>query len=210
MPLPKDKTKIKEWKEKISNALKGKRCSMRSEFGKGHIPHNKGTIGLMKANKTSFKKGNIPNNYMGGMKLCRNGIYILVKSKAYIYTNNKGQEVYVGKYENLARKKYREAHGEFDKGMKVLHIDGDMFNNNIDNLKLITKAELLKRNQRTRKLICNHCGKEFLSKATYIKYCSEKCYNEHIRLKRIAERKLKSELKAEKKAKHLNSIDTYK
>lgn len=31
-------------------------------FPKGNIPHNKGTIGLMKPNKTSFKKGDIPVN----------------------------------------------------------------------------------------------------------------------------------------------------
>lgn len=33
----------------------------------GSIPWNKGTKGLMKPNKTSFKKGQRPQNYQGGL-----------------------------------------------------------------------------------------------------------------------------------------------
>jgi len=85
MPQPLDKTKVKEWKQKISNSLKGRRCSIKSEYCRGRTPWNKGTIGLMKANKTSFKKGNIPKNYMGGMKICKDGIYIINRRKSYTY-----------------------------------------------------------------------------------------------------------------------------
>jgi hypothetical protein len=181
MPQPKDKTKVKEWKSKISNSLKGRRCCMRTEFAKGHIPFNKGTIGLTKRNKTSFKKGNIPANYMGSMKICEDGIYVIDRTKSYSYIRN-GKKIFAYHYEQLARKKYREHFGDFPKEMIIFHKDKDVFNNEIDNLELITRAELLKRNQYKNKNKCFICGKEFLARRKSDKTCSKKCYKENCKI----------------------------
>jgi len=174
MPQPKDKTKVKEWKENISKGLMGKRCSMATEFAKGNTPWNKGTKGLMKKNKTSFKKGNRPKNYMGGMKICKDGIYVRVGNKTYSYGKLK-----VGKYESLARVKYRKAFGDFPKEMLVFHKDGDMLNNEIDNLELISRGENLKRNQYKNKKFCVICGLEFTARVLKSKTCSLECRKEY-------------------------------
>jgi len=214
MPQPKDKSKVEEWKKKISNSLKGKRCSMRTEFGKGHIPHNKGTIGLMKVNSGSFKKGNKPKNYMGGLKICKDGIYIINRRKNYTYIRN-GKKVFISNYESLSRKKYREAYGKYDKNLIIYHTDGDIYNNDIDNLELINRTELLKRNHKIKNHICKICGKAFSSTASYIKCCSKECMKINdknlTRESQIKNRAKKSLLINETiKTKGLNSINTVK
>jgi len=180
MPPPKDKTKVKEWKDKIAKTLKGRRCCMTTEFKIGQKPWNFGLKGkgICKANSGSFKKGQQPINYMGGLKACKDGIYIRVKGKKYSYQVN-GKQIIVGKYESLARHKYRKAFGEFPKEMIVLHKDGDMLNNNIENLELITRAENLKRNMYKNKKICIICGVEFLARVKKCKTCSIECRKEY-------------------------------
>lgn len=168
----------KETKEKIRLKLLGRRCSMSSEFRRGITPWNKGTKGLMKANKTSFKKGNIPKNYMGGLKICKDGIYIRVGKQNYHYKRN-GVKMKTGKYESLARNKYRKAFGDFPKEMVVFHKDGDVLNNELDNLELITRGENLKRNQYKNTKRCVICGTEFLAKVLKSKTCSIECRKEY-------------------------------
>jgi hypothetical protein len=177
MGLPKDKTKIAEWKDKIRQKLLGRRVSMKSEFKKGQTPFNKGTKGLMKANKTSFKKGNVPANFMNGYKVSKDGIYVRVGNKTYDYGKLK-----VGKYEALARLRYRQAFGEFDKKLIVFHKDGDLLNNEIDNLELITRKELLKRNSYRNIKPCVICGVDFAAKVKKCKTCSIECRKEYNRI----------------------------
>ena len=181
MPQPKDKTKIQDWKDKISRTLKGRRCCMRTEWKKGHIPHNKGLKGIHYSPKTEFKKGQKPQNYRGGYKICKDGIYVRVGKQKYSYQVN-GKQMIVGKYEQLARKKYREAFGKFDKKMIIFHKDGDIYNNEIENLELITRAELLKRNQYHNEKICVSCGKKFMAKSNYVKNCSHKCIKKYAKI----------------------------
>jgi hypothetical protein len=169
-------------RKKISLSLLGRRCCMRTEFKKGHTPFNKGTIGLMKPNKTSFKKGQIPANSRGGYKICKDGIYVLIGKKHYNYNNKIGKKFSIGKYENLARVKYREKYGDFPKEMVVFHKDNDIYNNQIENLELITRKELLKRNANIIKKKCSICGKEFKTINPYHKTCSKKCYKENCKL----------------------------
>lgn len=173
----------KEAIKKIRTTLKGRRCSMKSEWAKGHTPWNKGTKGLVKANKGSFKKGDVPKNYMGGLKMCKDGIYARVGKGVYSYQKD-GKQIIVGKYENLARKKYREAFGDFDKKLCIWYKDRDVYNNEIDNLELITRAELLKRNYNKNKIKknCSICGKEFLARTNYQKTCSKKCSIENSKI----------------------------
>ena len=180
MTLPKDPAKVKEWKDKISKTLQGRRCCMATEYAKGHIPYNKGKKGLTKANSGSFRKGNRPANYMGGIKNCRkDGLYIRVGTKTYNYDNGKRK---VGKYESLARYNYKKAFGEIPKNMIVYHKDGDMLNNEIDNLELISRSELLKRNHYEIEKICIVCGLEFKTKLKKTKTCSKDCNKEYRRL----------------------------
>jgi len=200
-----------ESKKKISEKLKGRRCSIKSEFARGHKSWNTGTIGLMKANKTSFKKGNIPANYMGGMKICKDGIYKIIEGE-YKY-KNKNKKIKCHKYENLARVRYREHYGDFDKKLIVFHKDGDCFNNQIENLELITRGENLKRNQYRHKKNCVICGKEFLARVKRSKTCGKECNYEYGKLltkkRQPYYRAVKKLLFDSEKTqpKHLNSIN---
>jgi hypothetical protein len=171
----------KKTKAKISLTLLGRRCCPQTEWAKGHIPWNKGIRGLTHNNKTSFKKGNIPQNYHGGFKITEDGIYKKVEGH-YNYTDKEGRKFRTNKYESLARIKYREAHGDFPKGMVLYHKDGDIMNSELDNLELITRSEMLRRNQ-NRIAKCRICGKEFRATGGNHIICSDKkCKRENGRV----------------------------
>lgn len=101
-------------------------------FRKGSIPWNRGIKGYMGANKTSFKKGNIPPNYkqVGSERLTKDG-YIEVKVED------------PNKWELKHRLIYKEHHGEIPKGHNVIFADRDKRNFDIDNLILVSKAQML-------------------------------------------------------------------
>ena len=169
-----------EVKAKIRAKLLGRRCSMKSEWAKGHIPFNKGIKGTHFSPKTEFKKGHIPANYQNGYKLSKDGIYLINRKKKYSYMY-KGKKVIANNYEQLARVKYRKAFGKFDKNLIIFHKDGDIYNNEIDNLELITRKELLKRNSMKNpiKKLCVICGKEFFAKSNYVLNCSKECIKKY-------------------------------
>ncbi len=56
-PWNKDKKRSEQTKRKIRKKMKGRHSSLKTEFKQGSIPWNKDTKGVMKVNKTSFKKG---------------------------------------------------------------------------------------------------------------------------------------------------------
>ena len=178
MPQPKDKTKVQDWKDNISKKLKGRRCCMRTEFKRGRKSWNFGTKGLTHRNKTSFKKGQMPVNFMGYYKVCKDGIYVKTTKGKYSYMRN-GKQIRVGKYENLARIKYREAFGDFDKKLLIFHKDGDIFNNEIENLELISRKENLRRNMYKTTKICVICGTQFKCRVLKQKNCSKECSKEY-------------------------------
>lgn len=110
-------------------------------FQKGNISHNKGTKGLMKRNKTSFKKGNKPVNIKKvgtiSVRKDKNGrLYMYIK----IAEPNKWQmfHVYIWEYK----------YGKIPKGHCVIFRDKNTSNTSLDNLILISKAELVKLNQK--------------------------------------------------------------
>ena len=111
-------------------------------FRKGSIPWNRGLKGYMGANKTSFKKGTIPPNYkpVGTERIVKDG-YIEVKVKD------------PNKWELKHRLIYKEHHGEIPKGHNVIFADRDKRNFDIDNLILVSKAQMLVLNNN--KLIYN-------------------------------------------------------
>ena len=105
-------------------------------FPKGNIPFNKGTKGIMKANKTSYKKGNIPQSYkpVGTERITEDG-----------YTEIKVKDPNVWKLKH--RLIYEEHYGEIPKGYVVMFSDRDKSNFDINNLILISRNQLRTLNQ---------------------------------------------------------------
>lgn len=103
-----------------------------NRFEKGHIPANKGTKGMSKANKASFQKGNIPQNYrsIGSERITKDG-YIEIK----IMNPNK--------WELKHRLVYKKSFGEIPKNHAIFFLDQDKLNVNLENLVLISRQELL-------------------------------------------------------------------
>lgn len=110
-------------------------------FEKGHKPWNTGTKGLTSANKTSFKKGNIPPNRkpIGAERICSQDGYILVK-----VAEQNPHTGFPTRYKHKHVHIWERDHGPVPEGMIVAFRDGDKLNcDDPDNLMLITRAELL-------------------------------------------------------------------
>lgn len=108
----------------LSSGIKG------GQFQKGHNTWNKGIKGYMGANKTSFKKGNVPHNYrpVGSERITKDG-----------YT-----EIKVGdpnKWELKHRYIYEKEHGKIPDGYNVMFADKNRLNFDINNLILVSKSE---------------------------------------------------------------------
>ena len=135
-------------KNQVAAAIKryGLTTGRTGRFEKGHVPFNKGTKGLTGANKTSFKKGNVPHTLLpiGSESVTRDG-YTIVK------VSNKG------KRNDCWRPKQRlvwEKHyGPVPDGHAVVFGDGDKTNFSLDNLILVSRSQLSVMN--TKKLIQN-------------------------------------------------------
>jgi len=116
----------------------------RGSFKKDHRPWNKGTVGLTKANKTSFKKGAIPPNYRptGSERIDMKDGYLYVK-------------VSDAPSPGLSRLGWRLKHqllweqynGPIPTGYNVIFADRNKRNFDIDNLILVSDAELLEMNR---------------------------------------------------------------
>ena len=102
------------------------------QFKKYKEPWNKGLKGYIGANKTSFKKGNIPPSYkpVGSERVTRDG-YTEVKIKD------------PNKWELKHRHIYKKHYGEIPSGYNVIFADKNISNFDIDNLILVSKAEML-------------------------------------------------------------------
>ena len=101
-------------------------------FKKGSTPWNKGTKGLTKANKTSFKKGTIPPNQVPiGTESITKGGYIKVKV---------GEP---NKWKLKQRYIYEQHYGEITNNYNVIFTDGNKMNFDIDNLIAVSKSEML-------------------------------------------------------------------
>ena len=101
-------------------------------FKKGSTPWNKGLKGYMGANKTSFKKGTIPPNQVPiGTESITKGGYIKVKV---------GEP---NKWKLKQRYIYEQHYGEIPKDCNVIFADKNIRNFDINNLILVSKAEML-------------------------------------------------------------------
>lgn len=120
------------------NQIKGamKRYNLKTgltgQFQKGHIPVNKGTKGVMKPNKTSFKKGKTPINHrsVGSERVSADG-YVEIKVAEPNKWRLKHQVV------------WERQNGKIPEHSVVIFTDGDKSNLHIDNLILITRKQLL-------------------------------------------------------------------
>lgn len=119
----------------------GLTCPNDGCFKKGSIPSNKGKKGFMGANKTSFAKGNIPPN--------------VKKTGTISYRKDKSGRHYAymklsepNKWKILHVYIWEQKYGEIPKGHCIIFKDKDTLNTNINNLMLVSRAELARLNQK--------------------------------------------------------------
>lgn len=122
---------IKSYKanNKLNSGLTGK-------FRKGQTPHNKGKKMpkevYEKVKHTMFAKGNVPPNHrpVGSERISKDG-YIEVKVAE------------PNKWRLKQRVVYEEAKGKIPESCPIIFLDGNKRNFYIDNLRCITRSELL-------------------------------------------------------------------
>lgn len=125
--------------KQIGGAIKryGLSTGFDGRFKKGDVPANKGTKGLTSANRTSFKKGQRPPNYrpIGSERINTDGYWEIKVSD-------------IGKRWRMKHTVvYEHHHGKVPEGSVVIFLDGDKNNLNIENLHVVTRAQLAKLNQ---------------------------------------------------------------
>lgn len=99
-------------------------------FEKGRTPWNKETKGIMKYNKTSFKKGRLSHNYLPvGTRKLKSG---------YIFVKTGHPKEWKLEHRMIWEKRY----GKVPKGCVLIFKDGNCLNTNLDNLMLISRREL--------------------------------------------------------------------
>jgi hypothetical protein len=121
----------------------------KGRFVKGHKTWNKGRFGYMGANCTSFTKADLEaRRVIGKPRKDRDGMVCCSEEKIPVKSYN-------GKiYMHQRRMSYSKWLMEKELGRKlesnevVYHIDGNKYNNELSNLEVITRAELLKRNDK--------------------------------------------------------------
>jgi len=111
-------------------------------FPKGHKPWNTGSKGqgLTRANITSFKKGDIPANRkpIGSERIDSKDGFVLIKIREC--------DPYTGfptRYKLKHVRMWEKANGPVPEGMVVAFVDGDRTRCELDNLMLISRAQLL-------------------------------------------------------------------
>ena len=122
---------IKSYKanNNLNSGLTGK-------FRKGQTPHNKGKKMpkevYEKVKHTMFAKGNVPPNHrpVGSERISKDG-YIEVKVAE------------PNKWRLKQRVVYEETKGKIPEGCPIIFLDGNKRNFDIDNLRCITRSELL-------------------------------------------------------------------
>lgn len=115
-------------------------------FEKGHITHNKGQKGVCAkgCEKTWYQKGNLPHNTkpIGYERVSKDG-YIEVKIAMRPGDTESGHN-FVPKH----RLVWEAANGPVPKGHKLIFLDGNKKNIDIENLALVSNAEHLEMTRR--------------------------------------------------------------
>lgn len=143
-------------KYKLLSGIKG------GQFQKGDIPFNKGKkqtefmseMAIENTKLTRFKKGQTPVNHkpVGSERICSKDGYILIKVAE------------PNKWEHKHRVVWEKAYGKIPEGNKILFLDQNKLNLDLDNLKIVTAEELVIMNKN--KLISN--DKEITETGTLI------------------------------------------
>lgn len=127
--LKKDKVFLRKMGIKLQNS------GLSHRFKKGSEPWNKGTKGIMKPNRTSFKKGNLPKNTkpIGSVVKVFDG-YLKVKVA--------DPDVWEFKHQLV----WKEHHGPIPDGCNVQFKNKNRSDCRIENLYLISREEQMKEN----------------------------------------------------------------
>lgn len=118
------------------------------QYMKGHNTWNKGKYGYMGANRTSFTKEDIAKKRQIG-KIQKNKDGLVCVSEEVRPVKSRNGKIYMHQ-KRISYGKWlmeKELGRKLESNEVVYHIDGDAFNNDISNLEVITRAELVKRNK---------------------------------------------------------------
>lgn len=109
------------------------------KYKKGRKPWNKGKKGFMGPNKTSFKKGHKPHNWVpiGSERITKDGYTEIKIQEGKLQKNWRGKHILV----------WEAVNGPLPKGHAIIFGDGNNRNFDLDNLILVSRAQLLKLNQ---------------------------------------------------------------
>jgi hypothetical protein len=121
------------------------------QFVKGMTPWNKGRFGYMGANRTSFTKEDIESKRQIG-KISKGKGQLVCVSEETRPTKSYNGKIYMH-HKRISYAKWlmeKELGRKLDRLEVIYHIDGDPMNNELSNLKVITRAELAKINGKNR------------------------------------------------------------
>lgn len=121
------------------------------QFIKGMTPWNKGRFGYMGANCTSFTKEDIESKRQIG-KISKGKGQLVCVSEETRPTKSHNGKVYMH-HKRVSYAKWlmeKELGRKLESNEVIYHIDGDPINNELSNLKVITRAELAKINGKNR------------------------------------------------------------
>lgn len=119
--------------------LNGFKSGRSGHFKEGGKPWNHGKKGCFGTNKTSFRKGNLPRNSkpLWSERINRSGYIEMSVPEKSPYTESpthyKPKHVWV----------WEQANGKVKKGHVIIFNDGDKRNMALDNLTMVSRAELL-------------------------------------------------------------------
>ena len=129
----------------------------KGQFMKGSVPYNKGMQRGSVSPETEFQKGVHSMNFKGygvpHINSRKNGrIEVYATTEEQIPHITRGKQYLTRKRTSYARYLWKTHIGEIPTGMIVYNVDQENPDNiQLKNLELITRAELLKRNQRRQK-----------------------------------------------------------
>ncbi len=129
------------------NSGKTKSCGCLNHFKKGYEPYNKGMKRGSVSEKTEFKKGDTPQNFkgIGTPRVVGSRKEVVATINETETRTRRGKTYTVKKRTSYARYLWMENIGEIPKGM-VIYNHGSKEDIQLENLEIITRAELVKRN----------------------------------------------------------------